>query len=114
MLYEGGLVNAEWLVCPHGDVRQAVTMETFITTPPIDSGVGSGVENSQGELLISVTKDVPMTVAAMGWVFFFGALLAHFLVLLIAKRWAEVAMLRAGNSPLSSAIFTTPTQRIDK
>jgi hypothetical protein len=73
-----GKVTGDWLVCPHGDSANAVTVAEFLDNPSI--------LKKPNELLASPTPVVarepqaPMSVAAMGWWVFAGSLLAYFLL----------------------------------
>ncbi len=73
-----GKVAADWLVCPLGDSANAVTVAEFIDNPSI--------LKKSNELLGGISSGVakvpqsPLSVAAMGWWVFAGALLAYFLL----------------------------------
>lgn len=73
-----GKVTGDWLVCPHGDSTNAVTVAEFLDNPfilkksnePSDSLPPDAAKEPQA----------PLSVAAMGWWVFGGALLAYFLL----------------------------------
>jgi hypothetical protein len=73
-----GKVTGDWLVCPHGDSANAVTVAEFLENPSI--------LKISNELLAGPTPVVarepqaPLSVAAMGWWVFAGALVAYFLL----------------------------------
>jgi hypothetical protein len=73
-----GKVTGDWLVCPLGDSANAVTVAEFLENPSI--------LKKSNDLPVSpaplAAKDpqAPLSVAAMGWWVFGGALLAYFLL----------------------------------
>jgi hypothetical protein len=81
-LYEADKLIADWLVCPHGDSAAAVTIAEFVEDPSILRKS----KDAQLEPLTLVSKKNLMSVAAMGWWVFFGALFVYVLISLIAKE----------------------------
>lgn len=76
--HRAGKVTGDWLVCPHGDSPNAVTVAEFLDNPSI--------LKKSNELLASPTPvaarepQAPLSVAAMGWWVFAGALVAYLLL----------------------------------
>lgn len=73
-----GRISGDWLVCPLGKATHAVTIAEFIENPSIliESDEIAGELSSDQENL----PQGPMSVAALGWWVFFGALTAHFVL----------------------------------
>lgn len=83
---QGGKITGDWLICPLGESANAVTIREFIDNPSI---LVRAVEVPRERFAhIATAPKTPLSVAAMGWLVFSGALFAHFLVTIILGQYA--------------------------
>lgn len=76
--HRAGKVTGDWLVCPHGDSPNAVTVAEFLDNPSILKKPNEPLDSSTPP--VAREPQAPMSVAAMGWWVFGGALLAYLLL----------------------------------
>jgi hypothetical protein len=97
---QGGRITGDWLVCPLGEAARAVTVTEFIDNPSILNELNDVPSERSSDF--AEEPQTPLSVAALGWWVFLGALTAHFIVATILTNRAA-GLTRS----MDTAVFAT-------
>lgn len=93
-------ITGDWLVCPLGEVAHTVTVMEFIENPSILTELHDVASARSADLRDEPLP--PMSVAALGWSVFLGALAAHlFIATILSHRPAGLT------SHINTSVFAS-------